>query len=116
MGRRGAELDLQIAVAGLGEAGMVEAVVWVGIAVPETSFGIAALPSDAGIGERLGFAESPAMLWGSAGIGSGGHGVPAGSLACTGIGEVGSAPTVGLLACSKVHRKTEQFSAWGPEN
>lgn len=107
MGRRGAELDHRIEAAGLEEAGMAEAVEWVGIAEPELSFGIAALRNDAGID----FAGSFAMPWGLAGIGSDGRGVHAGFLACTGIGEVRSAPTAGLRACSLVRQKSEQFSA-----
>lgn len=116
MERRAIELDLRIAAAGLEVAGMAEVVVWVGIAALEASFGIVALPSDAGIGERPGFVGSFAMLWELAGIGSGEREVHAGSLAYTGIEVTDFAPMAGVRACLSVHRNFEQFSASGPEN
>lgn len=110
------ELDLRIAAAGLEVAGMVEVTEWVGIAALKPSFGIAALLSDAGIGEHPGFVGSFAMTLELVGIGSGERGVHVGPLACTGIEVVGFAPMAGLRACSLAHRKSEQFSAWEPEN
>lgn len=116
MGRTAVALDLRIAAAGLEVAGMAGVTVWVGIAALEASFGIVALPSDAGIGEHLGFVGSFAMPWEWAGIGNGEREVHAGSPACTGIGVAGSAPMAGIRACPLAHRKSEQFSAWEPEN